>query len=44
MENVIKFNDIVYHPVLLGREEGLAILLEEVVQCNVELAALYIAR
>ncbi|KAL5248733.1 hypothetical protein ACHWQZ_G017799 [Mnemiopsis leidyi] len=44
VDHVIKFNDIVYHPVLLGREEGLAITLEEVVQCNVEVAALYIAR
>ncbi|XP_063690291.1 uncharacterized protein LOC134822944 [Bolinopsis microptera] len=44
VENVIKFNDIVYHPVLVGREDGLAILLEEIVDCNVEMAALYIAR
>ena len=44
VDHVIKFNDIVYHPVLLGREEGLAITLEEVVQSNVEVAALYIAR
>ena len=44
VENVIKFNDIVYHPVLAGREDGLAILLEEIVDCNVEMAALYIAR
>ena len=44
VDHVIKYNDIVYHPVLLGREEGLAIILEEVVRCNVEVAALYIAR
>ena len=43
--HVIKYNDIVFHPVLAAGGGGdLVITLEDVISCNVQVAAQYIAR
>lgn len=44
VDNVVKFNDIVHHPLLSGREKEMVILLEDVIESNVHVASLYIAR